>query len=309
MIRASLPDGEKLRRLIAEGVPGPEDADFEDEFGGMEPTPDACSGTWTLAVLSSLKEPGRRLGAGWIRRLLRTALPLGRSITIMFNDELLSSAKARVEIDNEWQLGPGLNLGALILSDDEEVEVREHSNPYPHLEIPELGIVTGRVRLYKDRISGGKSEDTEASNGFFVNVRGRVIKPEDPYFGLENLSHSVWSRFRATVRADGLDEQLAVNREAILDSRQLRLMRSLLMKLFNRARTKYEIDLSTPWFDINEVLTKSYGSLPFQPFRRVLQDSAARGGIQHDFIVVPDGKDSTLLLPTSVEISQRILAT
>jgi hypothetical protein len=191
---------------------------------------------------------------------------------------------------------PGLNLGALILSDDEEVEVREHSNRYPHLEIPELGIVTGRVRLYKDRISGGKSEDTEASNGFFVNVRGRVIKPEDPYFGLENLSHSVWSRFRATVRADGLDEQLAVNREAILDSRQLRLMRSLLMKLFNRARTKYEIDLSTPWFDIN-------------PFRRVLQDSAARGGIQHDFIVVPDGKDSTLLLPTSVEISQRILAT
>jgi Histidine kinase-, DNA gyrase B-, and HSP90-like ATPase len=87
---ASLPDGGRLRRLIAEGVPTPEDADFEDEFGGAESPPDTCSGTWTLAVLSSLKEPGRRLGGGWIRRLLRTALPLGRSITIVFNDELLS---------------------------------------------------------------------------------------------------------------------------------------------------------------------------------------------------------------------------
>jgi hypothetical protein len=196
-----------------------------------------------------------------------------------------------VEVDNEWQLGPGLDLGTLVLSDDEEVQIFEHSNPYPHLEIPDLGIVTGRVRLYKDRISGGKSEDIEASNGFFVNVRGRVIKPEDPYFGLENLSHSVWSRFRATIRADGLDDQLAVNREAILDSRQLRIMRALLMRLFNRTRTRYEYEVETEWVDVSQVLTDSYGSLPFQPLRRVLKDSASRGEIQHGFIVVPEGQD------------------
>ncbi|MGD9737766.1 MAG: ATP-binding protein [Bauldia sp.] len=215
------PNGERALELINAGVPGPAlDPDFDDEFGGKEPDAPRQTGTWTLVVMSSLKAPGRKLSVGWVKRLLRAALPLGDTISIYFNDIPLSSAKSNIDVVNEWIIGQGLTLGTLSLPDGEIISVEEHSSPYPHLLIEGIGPVTGRFRLYSDRITGGKSENIEVSNGFFVNIRGRVIKPEDPYFGLDNLSHSVWARFRATVRADGLDAKLSVNRESISDGRE-----------------------------------------------------------------------------------------
>ncbi len=73
----ALPDGDEALEHITADFPGPEsDPEFIDEFGG-ESLPSAnTAGTWTLAILSSLKQPGRQLQVGRIRRLLRTALPL-----------------------------------------------------------------------------------------------------------------------------------------------------------------------------------------------------------------------------------------
>lgn len=267
-------DADKVQKLIDAGVPGPElDSTFEDDFGGLDPEPPAHTGTWTLAVLSSLKEPGRKLSVGWVRRLLRTSLPLGRTISIYFNDELLSSVKSDVDVANEWVLGPGLNIGDITLSSGEVVKVKESSNPAPHLEVEGIGVVTGKVRLFAEKISGGKSENIEASNGFFINVRGRVIKPEDPYFGLDNLSHSVWARFRATIRADGLDDRLSVNREAIADGHHLRVFRALLMRLFNKTRGDYDSRTAESWPAAGEILTEKWGVVPFEPLRRVVEES------------------------------------
>ena len=62
----TLPGGEQLRKLIAAGVPQPEgDEEYEDGFGGPPldappPRPD----TWTIALLTALKEEGRRLQRG-----------------------------------------------------------------------------------------------------------------------------------------------------------------------------------------------------------------------------------------------------
>jgi hypothetical protein len=41
-----------------------------------------------------------------------------------------------------------------------------------HDLLPGLGEITGRVRLFADKITGGKSEELGSSNGFFVNVLG-----------------------------------------------------------------------------------------------------------------------------------------
>ncbi|MEW6596520.1 MAG: ATP-binding protein [Pseudomonadota bacterium] len=277
----AIPNGARARQLVDAGIPGEAiDSDFVDEFGGKEPDPPQKTGTWTLAVMSSLKGPGRKLSVGWVKRLLRTALPLGNTISIYFNDEPLTSAKSNIDVVNEWVIGEGLKLGTLSLPDGEVIAVEEHASPYPHLQIEGIGPVTGRFRLYSDRISGGKSENIEVSNGFFINIRGRVIKPEDPYFGLDNLSHSVWARFRATIRADGLDSKLSVNRESISDSRELRIFRAFLMKLFNKARVDYDARTAAEWPDVGAVLTEKWGVLPFEPLRRVVTGSLGGGGFE-----------------------------
>jgi hypothetical protein len=238
-----------------------------------------------LAVLSSLKKPGRSLQVGWVRRLLRTALPLGKTISIYFNDEALSSAKNNTDVQSEWILGPGMDVDPLVLpATGEQVKVEEKSSPYPHLMIEGLGEVTGRARLYADKISGGKSEDIEISNGFFINVLGRVIKPEDPYFGLENLSHSAWSKFRATIRADGLDAVLSVNREGLSQSRELMIIKALVMRLFNRARTVHDAKVGESWPDAGSVLTEKWGVVPFQPLHRVISDAFSARTEPPDFV-------------------------
>ena len=122
----------------------------------------------------------------------------------------------------------------------EEIKIEEKDVPNPHLEVQDVGRISGRVQLYADRISGGKSAAIEVSNGFFINIRGRVLKPEDPYFGVQNLSHSVWAKFRATIRADRLDDKLSVNRETLSDSREPDITKALLMKLFNRPASTTE---------------------------------------------------------------------
>lgn len=290
---ATVPGRDRILDLITGNMKGASrTGDFEDEFGGSDEPPPPPSGTWTLAVLSSLKDQGKRLSAGWVRRLLRASLPLGRSIEIYFNDELLTSAKAKVEVANEWVLGPGLGLGPLKIGDD-EIEIVERTTPFQHLYIEGIGEVSGRVRLYADKISGGRSEEIELSNGFFVNIRGRVIKPDDPYFGLDNLSHSVWARFRATVRADGLDGFLAVNREAVSDGPQLRIFRALLMRLFNKARSDYDATTADSWPDVGSVLTEKWGNLPFEPLRRVVDEGIDGAGELPPFVVLPTSADRT----------------
>ena len=130
-------------------------------------------------------------------------------------------------------MDPRSNLGlSAITLDPEDDEDGEPSDPVTiavnefangaglHVTIDGVdGVITGTGwKLYADRISGGKSEALGSSNGFFINVLGRVINTDDPYFGLKNLNHSAWAKFRATIRADGLDPHLSVNREGVLDS-------------------------------------------------------------------------------------------
>ena len=87
---------------------------------------------------------------------------------------------------------------------------------YPHITIDGIeGQISGQVTLYRSRITGGKSDDRGASNGFFVNILGRVINLAQADFGLENLSHGPWAQFRATFRADGLDRDLGVERDGL----------------------------------------------------------------------------------------------
>jgi hypothetical protein len=86
----------------------------------------------------------------------------------------------------------------------------------------------------------GKSSDLSRSHGFFVKVRGRLINEEDALFGIPAKSFQTYSRFRAELAADDLDQVLTAPREGIEASTLRSRFQGLLEEIFNEARVRYE---------------------------------------------------------------------
>ncbi len=227
--------------------------------------------------MTELKEAGQQMQAGWIRRMLRASLPLGPSMEIAFNNTPLTPLRGEIGIAKQWRIGPELPMTEFTIEDDDEnsekITVTAHSSLFPHVRVQGLsGPVTGNVYLYEDKISGGKSEHMGPSNGFFVNVLGRVINAEDVDFGLANLSHSAWAKFRACVRADGLDAGLAITREDIKRTDEVRIFKAFLMALFNVARNE-EIRLSrASWPNAGQILSDTWAAIPLEPLRKIISE-------------------------------------
>ena len=278
-----------LKLISGETAVPTNDDDIDNDFGAEGSTlARNGNGTWTLVVLSGLKSPGRALKLGILKRMLRAALPLSTEMVIRMNGEPLTSTKSEVELLQEWKISDELTFNELDIDSEpgDEAEINQESvgspeivqisyfnDPVPHALLPEVPRVTGMVRLYKERISGGKSEDRGVSNGFFVNVFGRIINLNDPSFGEKDLSHAAWSRFRMTVRADGLDEYLTTNREQFREHRALKVFRAFLRKAFNQARAAYDSDQHVVMPDGGDVLVKSMGVLSLAPLRSVVSET------------------------------------
>lgn len=291
-------DGTIIHDLIRGGVRRPTGDLSEDEFGA--PKADLqrpSSDTWTLVVLSALKPTGRELKTGVLRRMLEAALPFGSEMAISVNGDLLASSKVKAPLMKEWVLGPELGVDSIELTqgssesrratpksgksvqlDETEatlmtrLPLRSGTAPFPHVELPDLGRVTGRVWLFEERISGGKSEERGASNGFHVNVLGRVVNQNDPSFGEENLSHAAWARFRMTIRADGLNDYLTTDREKFKERRELKIFRAFLRRVFNVVRNYYDNEkVELP--DGGDALVKSLGVLSLNPLRNVVSET------------------------------------
>ncbi|MDE0258579.1 MAG: ATP-binding protein [Gammaproteobacteria bacterium] len=267
-----------------------------EEFGGTPSELDRQeSGTWTLVILSELKAAGRDLKIGVLRRMLAAALPFGSEMTIGVNGERLRSTKMDAPLFEEWVIGPDLGIDHIELdevhdgpeehgeaADDDSsgahvqatrIQLTVGHHPYPHVELPEIGRVTGLVRLFDEKISGGKSERRGASNGFHVNVLGRIVNQHDPSCGEENLNHAAWARFRMTVRADGLNEYLTTNREQFKERRGMKIFRAFLRKAFNKARSAYDSDAHAMMPDGGDVLVRSLGVVSLSPLRSVVSEA------------------------------------
>ena len=261
------------------------DEDFGAEGSSLERHHD---NTWTLVILSGLKPKAHELKVGILRRMLRAALPLSADMIIRMNGEILTSTKSEVAVSHEWKICDQLGFDELEIdkndvvsnysSDDteehlEKVPITFSNDPVPHVQLPGIGRVTGVIRLYEDRISGGKSEDIGISNGFFINVLGRIVNQNDSSFGEKNLSHTAWSRFRMTVRADGLDDYLTTNREQFQEHRALKIFRAFLRRVFNKARVAYESDADVEMPDGGDALVKSLGVISLAPLRSAVSET------------------------------------
>ena len=280
---------EILRLISGESQVPTNNEEIDNDFGAKNSILSRDgNNTWTLVVLTGLKPQGRALKIGILKRMLRAALPLSTEMVIRMNGIPLASTKSEVELHEEWKISDELNFNELVIesdSGDEEqqdqepngppdaVQICYSNDPVPHALLPEVQRVTGMVRLYKERISGGKSDERGVSNGFFVNVFGRIINLNDPSFGEKNLSHAAWSRFRMTVRADGLDEYLTTNREQFRDHKALKIFRAFLRRAFNQARVAYDSDQHVEMPDGGDVLVKSMGVLSLAPLRSVVSET------------------------------------
>lgn len=293
----SNPNTSKAYELIASGIPEVEGApSWEDEFGGVPTPAPPKTGCWTLVLLSALKPTGRELKTGILRRMLQASLPLGVALQIVLNGEALTSSKVDTGTIEEWFLGPDFPIDAIDVPVDdfadedqlemESVKLEAVATPYPHLILPGLGPISGTIKLFEEKVSGGKSELRRPSNGFHVNVLGRVTN-EDIYFGTSNLSHSTWSRFRMAVRVDGLDRFLAVNREQFSQRREIRLLRAFLMACFNLARATYTEQTRNAWTSAGAALVEKWGTLPLKPLREFLEE-AVDAGVEDSGLVDPE---------------------
>ena len=218
--------------------------------------------------------------------MLEAALPFGSEMAIMLNGERLLPSKVTAPTIADWVIGPDLEMDSVELVGDgtggndegqpdseEKIPLKSGKVPKPYIEIPGIGRVTGRIRLFEDRITGGISDERGASNGFHVNVLGRVVNQSDPDFGLSNLSHAAWARFRMTVRADGLNDFLTTSREQFREQRELKVFRAFLRKAFNKARTFYDSDQQVEMSDGGDVLVRSLGVLSLSPLRNVVSET------------------------------------
>lgn len=288
----SVEGGQVVLDVIRKGIPQPARTPAEDEFGAppsaFAPPP---SGTWTLVLLSDLKPTGRELKTGILRRMLEAALPFGSEMAITMNGDLLESSKMETPVAQEWAIGPDLGIDYIEIEGEApaaagasgggepaklKLAVSGGLSPTPYVELPGIGRVTGRVRLFADPISGGKSDERGSSNGFHVNVLGRVVNQHDPTFGEDNLSHAAWARFRMTVRADGLNPLLSTNREQFRELREIKIFRAFLRRAFNKARNQYDDDANAGMPDGGDVLVRSLGVLSLNPLRNVVSE-ALRG--------------------------------
>ena len=277
-------EGVRLFDLLSKGVPKIAEADYVDEFGGPKEQPSQRGQTWTVAILSELKDAGTQLKLGWVKRLLKSALPLGDSIRISVNNETVVPKKVETKVIKQWTLGVDYQFDSISV-DDESIPVSHHETPYPHIKLEGIGELTGTVRLFTERISGGKSDEKESSNGFIVNVLGRNIFPNDPYFGLDNLNHSTWASFRCAVRADYLDGKISVDREGIAASMELAATRSVLMRFFNDARTAAKKAAEESWPNEGDVVAGKIGErMPFQPLERLVEEDLVDINDTPDFI-------------------------
>lgn len=206
-----------------------------------------ASKSWTVAVMSGLKDMAREIRLGRLKWILSTAMPIRDDFKLYLNGDPVKSAKLKGKKIATWTIGRrSMKSLQKPAPDDlqatEDTSVGENAPDRFGLTHPQVGRVTGRVDLYEDLLTAGKSQEVGRSHGFFVYVCGRLINADDEYFGIDSnkLRHGTFSRFHCKVHIDRLDEELRSSRETVRETSLLTAARKILQGIFNVARQRHE---------------------------------------------------------------------
>ncbi|MFV2045079.1 MAG: ATP-binding protein [Anaerolineales bacterium] len=243
--------------------------------------------SWTLAIVEEIDEGnfGRALKIGYLRRMIRTSIPISARFEAYLEGDLIKPRKIEkediiAEIDvtsGEFKQRAEAALRAFWAANLEEEEgniptekytckVEKIQNPQNTTEkvsaliVPDLGAVIGSAIIARDSLATAKLEERGyEDNGFRVYVHGKLINPEDPLFGISQRSHRFWIRFLAKLEIPELDDALLVQRNAVSENNLKTLLaREIVKALFNLNRTKAEEKESEE--EEEEYAPRSFGS-------------------------------------------------
>lgn len=253
---------------------------------------DGSASSWTVAIMSDLKDAGKKVQLGRLRWVLRTAMPLRDDFKLYLNGELLSPSKINIPRIKKWVIGKDITEEETpaLDKDDFWVPKGQLKNQLCSLNHKILGKVTGYVELYEDELSGGKSDKLERSNGFFVYVRDRMINADDPGFGVERhvLRHGTFSRIRVVVHIDSLDDDLRSSREMLYEGERYTIAKNLMRILFNVARA--ELDNHNKQFlpekQLSDRIADTAPSLTRKPLFSAVK-RAIEGGYSLEYVSLP----------------------
>ncbi len=202
--------------------------------------------SWTVAILSGLKDMGKKIQRKRLSWILRTAMPLRDDFRLYLDGKFIEPSKIDLPLIQRWIIGKDItadNLGKPCpdgLVPTEDVNVAEKFIHRHGLSHDSLGRITGYVELYRDELTTGKSDELGRSNGFFVYARGRMVNVDDPGFGIERnlLRHGTFSKFRMVVHIDSLDDALRSSRESLQQGDLYNKAKGFLHAVFNLARNR-----------------------------------------------------------------------
>ena len=285
-----------LRELTAEQAeeavkPWTETAAFQAAnmvlFGERSPN------SWTVGIMSTLKDKVHEIKPGVLRWVLRTALPLRPDFSIWLNGEKLEPSKESKGLLKRWILGhdlvelPRPKPKGITKSDDKSFP--QSSEHHFGLNVPGLGRITGYAEAYKDLLTG-KSDEISRSHGFFVYVYGRLLNVTDGHFGISpnELRHGTFGRFRLVVHMDGLDDGLRSNREAVSEGPLHETAQDVLRAIFNAVRPTIETHDQDE--EPGEKLARKFAASPASLTRRPIVE-LSRAVAEHKskarYLIVP----------------------
>lgn len=254
-----------------------------------------ASKTWTVAIMSGLKDMATEISIGRLRWILETAMPLRDDFDLFLNGDKIVPSKVGTALE-KWVLGKDIKPDDLQKPVPKDLEITEDANE-PKNSIhrfgfthSQLGRITGYAEIFEDLLTVGKSTGLERSHGFFVYVYGRLINYNDEYFGIDSnlLRHGTFSRFRMVVHIDALDKELRSSRETIKEGVLFNYARDLLHAVFNFARNKLEVhDIQRiPGIQVGQRLEASPGSLSKRPILGLIE-AALAGKISPRYTLIP----------------------
>ncbi|MDZ7724639.1 MAG: ATP-binding protein [candidate division KSB1 bacterium] len=215
----------------------------KDGYQALRLFGEEASESWTVAIMSNLKEMGQKVKIGRLRWVLRTAMPQQIDFRLFLDGDPITPPemdrplKKLVLGKDVIAMSPPCPTGLIAREDTRESEDSIHRYGVYHEEL--LGRITGYIEIFADELDRGK-EKFEQSSGFFVYVRGRRVNVDDPGFGIERnlLRHGTFSRFRMVVHIDSLDEALRSSRESFQQGDLYEAVQNFLRAAFNMARNK-----------------------------------------------------------------------
>lgn len=235
--------------------------------------------SWTVAIMSGLKDMGKKISIGRLKWVLQTAMPQRADFRLFLDGDPVTPPEidkplAKLVIGKDViQMPSPCPEGLIVREDTTEPEDSVHRyGLYDDKGL--LGRITGYIEIFKDELDRGKEKFGESS-GFFVYVYGRQVNVDDHGFGIERnlLRHGTFSRFRMVVHIDSLDEALRSSRESFQQGDLYKAAQNFLRAGFNLARSKLvEHDRAqTPAALISARISSAPGSMTRKPLLSLAQ--------------------------------------